>query len=66
MSGDVELREIGGPSRASRWGLLLRMEEVVEVVDEEGVKDGGVGGNGAVLARDNAGGSEARGGPEPN
>lgn len=57
---------MGGPSRASRWGLLLRMEEVVEVVEEEGVIDEGVGANGAVLARGNAAGSEARGGPEPN
>lgn len=33
LSGVEELRVMGGPRRASRWGLLLRMEEV----DEAGV-----------------------------
>lgn len=27
LSGLDELRVIGGPSSASRWGLLLRMED---------------------------------------
>lgn len=31
LSGGEELRMMGGPRRASRWGLLLRMEE--DVVD---------------------------------
>lgn len=40
MSGAEELRLIGGPNRASKWGLLLKMEEVV--VDEGvGVVAGG-------------------------
>lgn len=36
LSGVDELRVIGGPSSASRWGLLLRME------DEDEDEDGGV------------------------
>lgn len=40
LSGAEELRLIGGPNRASKWGLLLKMEEVV--VDEGvGVVAGG-------------------------
>lgn len=39
LSGLDELRVIGGPSSASRWGLLLRMEDedggVVVVVGGE-------------------------------
>lgn len=39
LSGVDELRVIGGPSSASRWGLLLRMEDedggVVVVVGGE-------------------------------
>lgn len=30
LSGGEELRMMGGPRRASRWGLLLRIEEVVD------------------------------------
>ena len=39
MSGEEELRVMGGPSRASRWGLLLGRDEG----EEEGVEDGGEG-----------------------
>lgn len=40
MSGVDELRLTGGPSKASRCGLLLRMDEVEEVLEVGGKVEG--------------------------
>lgn len=36
LSGVEELRVMGGPKSASRWGLLLRIEEGEEEEDDNG------------------------------
>lgn len=45
LSGVDELRVMGGPRSASRWGLLLRMEEEEQDVDGGAVVMGRVVGD---------------------